>query len=86
MTPGSASRSGGTGFVIATVILLAVIIAGAVYFWRARADKALGSDAALQGIGTQSSSDDAAAIEADLNATDVNGVDYDLTPSNFTSS
>ena len=79
-------NASGTGFVIATVILLLVIVAGAVYFWKARTDKALTNDAALSGIEQQSNDDSAASIEADLNATDVNNVDYDLTESNFTAS
>lgn len=83
---GAAPRSGGTGFVVATLILLAVIIAGVLYFWQARADKSLESDAALSGIEQQSNSDDTASIEADLNATDVENVDYDLSEANFTAS
>lgn len=76
--------SGGTGFIIATVILLAVIVAGALYFWKAR--DTYTSPNNVQTIESQSNSDDTSAIETDLNATDVNSVDYDLDPSNFTSS
>ncbi len=77
--------SGGTGFVIATVILLVVIVAGAFYFWRARSSSPA-YDSTMSGIENQSSSDDTASIEADLNTTDVENVDYDLTESNFTAS
>jgi hypothetical protein len=85
---GEAPRASRMGSVIATLVLLAVIIAGGIYFWQAHADKAASptDDAALQEITTQSSSDDAASIESDLKATDVENVDYDLDESNFTSS
>jgi hypothetical protein len=83
---GSVPRSGKTGFVVATLILLAVIIAGGVYFWQARADKSLESNSDISSIEEQSSSDEAAAIEADLNATNVDSVDYDLSEENFTAS
>ena len=74
--------SGGTGFVIATILILALIVIGAVYFWKARSS----NDAALQTVQSQSGSDATADIEADLNATDVNNVDYDLNESNFSGS
>jgi hypothetical protein len=80
-----APRSNSTGFIIATLVLLAVIVAGGIYFWRAHGDSAA-DNAALREIKSQSSSDDTASIEADLEATDVNSVDYDLDESNFTAS
>ena len=83
---GTAPRSSSTGFIIATLILLAVIVAGGMYFWQARAENSPENDAALQEINSQSSSDETASIEADLNATDVNSVDYDLSEENFTAS
>ena len=73
---------GGMGFIIATVLLLALILIGGVYFWRARS----ANDAALKSVEQQSSSDATLDIEADLNATDVDNVDYDLNESNFTGS
>ena len=82
MNPSVPRRSGGTGFVIATVLILALIVIGVVYFWKARG----ANDAALQQVQSQSSSDDASVIESDLNATDVNSVDYDLNASNFNGS
>lgn len=88
MNPTTPSRSSSMGFVIATIILLAVIIAGAAYFWQARSAKVAPptNDAALNQIQNQSSSDDAASINADLNSTNVDNSDSDLDPSNFTSS
>ena len=82
---GATPRSGSTGFIVATLVLLAVIVLGGLYFWKARGDS-VANDAAVQEIGQQSSSDDTASIESDLKATNVNSVDYDLNESNFTSS
>ncbi len=78
-------QGAGSGFLIATILLAAIIVIGAVYFWKAR-DNKMESDESLQTVQTQSDSDDTAAIEADLNATDVDGADYDLNESNFTAS
>ena len=61
------------------IIILLVLVFGAWYFWGR-------SDSDLESIHTQSSSDEAAVIEADLNATDVNNPDYDLDESNFNAS
>ena len=86
-TPGAGAPRSGAGFVVATIIILAVILAGAVYFWKARSASApAANDAALNQIQNQSAADDAASINADLNSTNVDNADYDLTPSNFTSS
>ena len=88
MNPGMPPRpaSSGAGFIIATVILLVVILVAAIFFWKARSNGSFRGDAALEQIQNQSDSDTAAAIEADLNATDVDNVDYDLNESNFTAS
>ena len=61
------------------IIILLVLVFGVWYFWGR-------SDSGLESIQTQSSSDEAAVIEADLNATDVNNPDYDLDESNFNAS
>ena len=61
------------------IIILLVLVFGVWYFWGR-------SDSDLESIQTQSSSDEAAVIEADLNATDVNNPDYDLDESNFNAS
>ena len=70
---------------IATIILLAVIVLGALYFWKARSSDTVPA-ADTSAIESQSSSDEAAAIQGDLNSTNVENVDYDLNASNFTSS
>ena len=76
----------GAGSLVATIIILAVIIFGAIYFWRARGNEAEMNDGVLESIGTQNSSDDISDIEADLNTTDVENVDYDLDEENFNAS
>ncbi len=81
----SQQKSSSAWPVISTILILALLALGAFYFWNQRAaDKAL--DNQLNGINAQGTSDEAAAIEADLNATDINNVDYDLNGSNYTSS
>lgn len=82
--PASTSATGATGSVVATIVILAVLIVGAVYFWSQRTG--MSDQEALDSINAQSASDDSTSIEADLKATDVNKVDYDLNPTNFTSS
>ena len=81
-----APRSSSTGFIIATIILLVVIVAGGAYFWQARSESPIVDESALREIESQSDSDETASIEADLEATDVNSVDYDLSEENFTAS
>lgn len=82
MNPNVPRQGNSTGFIIATVVVLAIILAGVAYFWKARSDDSLYDFSPA----AESTSDATADIEADLNATDVNNVDYDLTESNFTSS
>ena len=79
--PARENRS--SGALIAAIVIL-VIIVGALYFWGHRAG--IGGDDALEAITTQDSSDEAAAIEADLNSTDVNNVDSGLDESEFNAS
>jgi len=79
-TPNVIMRNEGSiGPVIGTIIILAVILLGGLYFWGNRGnnmyeDENSSTDAELQAIQNQSSSDESAAIEADLNNT---RVDYD---------
>lgn len=72
--------SSSAGVIVAVVILLAVLVIGGFYFWGERASTDAGR--LYQG----STSDETADIEADLNATDVENVDYDLNPENFNAS
>ncbi|MEX2013711.1 MAG: hypothetical protein WD897_02240 [Parcubacteria group bacterium] len=68
---------GSSGLIIGAVIILAIIILGGLYFWGQRAD----NEAMIDEIGSQSNSDEAAAIEADLNATDIENIDAELNAS-----
>ena len=74
----SAGEGGGlSGPVIGVIVILAIIILGGLYFWSQRA----GNDAVIDEINTQSGSDEASDIEADLNATDIENLDAELNAS-----
>jgi len=79
-------KESSAGPIIATVIILAVIILGGLYFWGQHKDttntdqtvpvgQAVDDDTAA--IETQSSSDDTASIETDLNNTNLD-IDTDV--------
>ena len=73
-----AERGGGSsGPIIGVIVIIAIVILGGFYFWSQRA----GNDAAIDEINTQSGSDEASAIEADLNATDIENLDAELNAS-----
>lgn len=85
----SPKPKGSAGSLTALIVILVLLAIGAFYFWNERVaeDAALESDnAALESINRQSNSDLEADIEADLNSTDIEGVDYDLDPENFNAS
>jgi|GEM_PF-2603184 len=72
---------------VAVLLIAAVILIGAVYFWMNRAaDVLVPEDQMIESIEEQSSSDAFSDIEADLNATDLENIDYDLSEENYTSS
>lgn len=81
-TPSPAPESS-AGPVIATIIILAVIVLGGLYFWGQRsADMnpqetapAQTVDNTTSAIESQSSSDDTNSIDADLRSTDTTSVD-----------
>ena len=87
--PGMGSDMGGAksssaGPVIGVVIILAIIILGALYFWGQRGapeDTTLESDETTQSIDSQSSSDDLNSIEADLDSTDIENLDAEINAS-----
>ena len=71
--------------VIGAVIILVVIVLGVLYFMGERnSNQALNDD--LNAINAQSESDATADIEADLNATDIENVDYNLDEENYNAS
>jgi uncharacterized protein HemX len=76
------------GSLIALLVILVLLAVGAVYFWGERGADYMSeeSNAELDSINMQSQSDATADIEADLDATDVDGVDYDLDEENFNAS
>ncbi len=59
-----------------------VVLVGLVYFWSNRSEYTNTNDT-LDG---QSTSDEVIDIEADLNSTDVENVDYDLNADNYNAS
>ena len=78
MPPEPASSA---GTFVAVLVILAVLVIGGFYFWGQSQD--ISNDAQNT---EQNQVDTDAAIEADLNATDVENVDYDLNPDNFNAS
>jgi hypothetical protein len=78
--PAVQAKGSSAGPIIAGIVILAVIIFGALYFMGERQElESLETE--LNSINTQSSSDEAAAIEADLNATDVDDLDAEINAS-----
>ena len=75
---------GSLGPIIGTIIILAVIVLGGLYFWGQRSDKAPlpaednTAQVEVESIIDQSSSDETAAIEADLESTDIDNLDAEL--------
>ena len=80
--PGQESKS--VGPLIGVIVIIAVIVLGGLYFWGQRLDEqkqseaALQNDAATQELETQNTSDEVADIEADLNATNLEGLDTEM--------
>ena len=79
---GSGEGGGSLGPIIGGIVILVIIILGGLYFWGQRVND---SDAVIDGsaesINMQSDSDAAAAIEADLDATDVENLDSEINAS-----
>ena len=80
-TPPAPHKSSSAGPIIGTTIVIALLALGALYFWGARLSERTqkelpfipGDDTSAESWAPQSSSsDEATAIEADLNATNMN--------------
>lgn len=76
------NMSGGEGGspvspIIGVVVILALAILGGLYFWSQRA----GNEATPEEVKIQDNTDEAAVIEADLNATDIENLDAELNAS-----
>lgn len=76
----SSNSGGSAGPIIGVVVILAIIVLGGLYFWKERNAMApeATENASIESIKNQSESDDAASIEADLDATDVENIDAEL--------
>ena len=75
---GTGEGGGGpSGPIIGTIVILAIVILGGLYFWNQRA----GNDTVIDEINTQNGSDEASAIEAELDATDIENLDAELNAS-----
>ncbi len=81
----SQGRSGHVVLVSAVALLAVVTIAGAAYFWHARSPLS-SEDDSLKTTETLSDSDAVVDIEADLNATNLEQVEYNLDEGNFNAS
>jgi len=71
------------GPIVGVIIIVALIVLGGLYMWSRWSDRApappdVNSDPLVQELETQSSSDKASDIEADLNATDLGNLDADF--------
>lgn len=79
---GMEKAGGSAGSIIAVIVILAIIILGGFYFWSQRiGDETMMTDETVESINMQNSSDEAAAIEADLNATEIENLDAELNAS-----
>lgn len=77
-------KESSVGPVIGTIIILAVIVLGGLYFWNQRGERVMDEtelNTVINEISTQSQSDDTASIDADLKATDVDNLDQELNAS-----
>ncbi len=77
------TQESSTGPAIAIIIVIAMIVLGAFYFWGERGndmDQAMEPTAEemISEIETQSTSDESSAIEEDLNNTELDNIDAEL--------
>ncbi|KKT34755.1 MAG: hypothetical protein UW22_C0066G0010 [Candidatus Gottesmanbacteria bacterium GW2011_GWB1_44_11c] len=76
----SEPKSSVAGPIIGGIIVLAVVIFGALYFMNQRAEEQAFNEE-VNAITTQSQSDDTAAIEVDLESTEIDNLDAELNAS-----
>lgn len=74
------SNGSSVGPIIGVIVILVIVLLGGYYFWSERANDSV-TDKTLESINMQNASDEAAAIEADLNATDIENLDAGLNAS-----
>lgn len=78
-----AKKEGGTGSIIAIIVIVLILIAGGYYYFTTGINTAgfpVGEDGAatedaVAALNEQGTSDDLGDIEADVNATDLSGLD-----------
>lgn len=73
----TSAKNNSIGAIIGIIIILAIILLGALYFWNNNAEAPL-DDEQVNALNTQSESDEISSIEADLNATDIQNLDGDM--------
>ena len=82
MNAGTGEGGGGpSGPIIGAIVILVIIILGGLYFWSQRNGEEALTNETIENINMQSDSDAAAAIEADLDATDIENLDAELNAS-----
>lgn len=84
--PQMPAKNGASGLRVASILLIAVVVIGAIYFWTAKSSVAPAPGSQTEMMNEQSNSDAPADIESDLNNTNLDNVDYDLNESNFNAS
>lgn len=90
------NKSSGIGSIIGTIVIIAIIILGGLYFWGKRIEDAKMKQDLVSEVNTESQteptvneaaaiksispSDDLNSIEADLNGTNLNDLDAEINP------
>ncbi len=75
-----AQTGSSAGPIIGTIVILAVIIFGAFYFWGERSESEAINEQ-VDTINIQSASDEVVDIEADLNSTNIESLDAEMNAS-----
>ena len=78
------SESSRSSWIVGVIVLL-VLLAGGLYFWSNRGVD-IENDTRLENVEDRNNSDEVLDIEADIEATDTDNVDYDLDEGNFNAS
>ena len=83
--PSPASKSGTVGPIIGIIIIIAVLVLGALYYWGTRLNPGTNADEianmpdqTLDNLMQTDASDGLTSIDSDLNSTDLNNLDSEL--------
>jgi hypothetical protein len=71
------------GSVIATIIIIAIIILGGLYFWGKRVEESKATENLVSGTSPTSESSEATAIKSMSSSDDLNSIDADLKATNL---